>query len=271
MSIVHGTVKAPGQKLFAVADWNGAHTIQPDTILPNVITPDDTHHYFGTSKDVDVYFQGATNFFRIVNGSNYFLLPRTTSPEIKSVYNINMILGDNAGARYFAILNSTPAFVFKCDSIGRITLPHTFTNTIGFSQGEITLTAGLQHDFSTHVLTPRILPTHAENLTMAGSTVWYLEIPSTRYGIPHTPRNIWLNYLVLAGSFNWSLDYIDVSTGAIVNVNAGGPVAAPGPIDLMLGAGVIPVNPNYKLAVTITTLLGFDNVDIFGLNSFWVT
>ena len=270
MAIVHPTVKVPGNKLFAAADWNAGHTIQPDTLLPNVISPDDTHHYFGTGKDVDMYFQSATNFFRLINGSNYFLLPRTTSPEIKSVYNINMILGDNAGARYFAILNSTPAFVFKCDSIGRITLPHIFTNSIQFSLGQNILTSGLQYDFSTHALTPRIIPTHALNFVGAGSTVWYIEVPNQRFGYASTPRNVWLNYLVLAGSFNWSLDYIDITGGGIFNINFGGPIAAPGPIDLMIGAGPLPVGPNYKLALTITTLVGFDNVDVFGLNTFWV-
>jgi len=34
MAILHSNVKAPGQQLFAVADWNANHTIQNNTITP---------------------------------------------------------------------------------------------------------------------------------------------------------------------------------------------------------------------------------------------
>lgn len=271
MAIVHPTVKAPGNKLFAAADWNAGHTIQPDTLLPNVISPDDKHHYFGTGKDVDVYFQSATSFFRIVNGSNYFLLPRLTSPEIKSVMNINMILGDNAGVRYYGILNSTPAFVFKCDSVGRILLSHQFTLPQQFSAPNVTATAGVQHDYSTNVLAPAIIPVHKENISGPGSTTWYIEMDNSRIGNLPIVTNCFFNYLINVGAFTWRLELINMITGAVTILNAGGPVGGGILLDLMAGAGPFPPMMNQKLAVTITLAMPTDNVDVFGLETHWFT
>lgn len=48
MAIKHATVKAPGQKLFAVADWNAAHTFLQTDIDHNLIT--NTHNL---TTDID--------------------------------------------------------------------------------------------------------------------------------------------------------------------------------------------------------------------------
>lgn len=53
MAINHVTAKAPGNKLFAVADWNAGHAIQKVGALPAAVEGDiiflttDQHFYVG--------------------------------------------------------------------------------------------------------------------------------------------------------------------------------------------------------------------------------
>lgn len=59
MAIKHTTTKAPGEKVFADTDWNANHTIQTDTIFPDIIFPDNIKAYFGSGKDAYCYFDGS--------------------------------------------------------------------------------------------------------------------------------------------------------------------------------------------------------------------
>lgn len=146
MAIKHSTTKAPGEKLFAVADWNAGHTIEDDTIMPDVVWSDNKRAYFGTGKDDYMYFDGAdfyeshagTYTVNAANGIRFY--PQT----------FYIILGDAVGAHSVQIWDSTFNTRHKFDSDGnavhygtlRVGNAYTFPATDG-NANEVLVTDGL--------------------------------------------------------------------------------------------------------------------------------
>lgn len=89
-------------------------------------------------------------------------------------------------------------------------------------------------------------------------------------GIEVVPSECMLYYTITAGTLSWSIDHVDPASSAIINLNAGVQMAGTS-VDMC--AGMIPLAPGdqFALVVTLTTLMPFDDIDIFGIHTTWVT
>jgi len=111
MGLKHTTIKAAGQKLFAVADWNADH-VADGVVVPNLNADMlDGHHYVapivyllrdGSNANQDIHIAPGWSFYADgLYGGNIFATGRVEAPLLKSTDDITATNDITAGGRFF--------------------------------------------------------------------------------------------------------------------------------------------------------------------------